>query len=366
MSTRHVLGEKSANAGAGKHMAIDVDSVTTTWDPVPVHTEPQHPTVPMFHGAHGHHHPHQPPLAAASWEPASAAPAEPFEVAGYIDEIIDHLLVRQTTLQRDANYLTTIQTEISERMRIILMDWLVDVHIKFKLHTETFFLAVDIVDRYLMNATATRANLQLVGVTAMLLAAKHEEIWPPEIKECIYISANTYTRDDILRMERAIANALNFRMCVPTQFPFATRVLDATDACFDGRNLAAFFLDASALEYQALQFPPSVVGCAAVLLANATIDANLRARDAMPPPAPDMLAWTEGEQTAVWGPRHAAACGGLRLTDDGHALVRCARVILASARGLLDHGTKYQALRRKYSNEKWGSVVLRYGMPASL
>ena len=99
-------------------------------------------------------------------------------------------------------------------MRCILLDWMVDVHIKFKLHPETFFLAVDIVDRYLTGNQVTRAKLQLVGVVATLLAAKHEEIWPPEVKDCIYIAANTYSREDILEAEREVSNFLEFKLAL--------------------------------------------------------------------------------------------------------------------------------------------------------
>jgi cyclin B len=67
------------------------------------------------------------------------------------------------------NY-TEKQADINERMRSILVDWLVDVHLKFKLRSETLFLTVHIIDRYLSKEQTTRNKLQLVGVTAMLIA----------------------------------------------------------------------------------------------------------------------------------------------------------------------------------------------------
>ena len=198
----------------------------------------------------------------------------PHHCTAYADEIIDHLLSRERTLHRDSNYLSN-QDDVTERMRIILMDWLVDVHQKFKLHPETFFLAVDYVDRYLMVSRGTRSTLQLVGVSAILLAAKHEEIWPPEVRECIYISANTYTREDILTTERSIASALNFRLCTPTPYPFMTRVLDCTDATEDVRNIASYCLDIAALDYASIEYLPSRIGFAAVLIAN-TVATNTK------------------------------------------------------------------------------------------
>ena len=52
-------------------------------------------------------------------------------------------------------------------MRSVLVDWLVDVHLKAKLHTETLFLAVNILDRYLSETEVSRENLQLTGICAL-------------------------------------------------------------------------------------------------------------------------------------------------------------------------------------------------------
>lgn len=73
------------------------------------------------------------------------------------------------------------QAEVNEKMRAILTDWLVEVHNKFELMPETLYLAVYIFDRYLSLNTVIRRELQLVGIAAMLIACKYEEIWSPEV-----------------------------------------------------------------------------------------------------------------------------------------------------------------------------------------
>jgi len=73
------------------------------------------------------------------------------------------------------------QPEINERMRSILIDWLIEVHQKFELNQETLYLTINIVDRYLAVTTTSRRELQLVGMSAMLIASKYEEIWAPEV-----------------------------------------------------------------------------------------------------------------------------------------------------------------------------------------
>lgn len=86
-------------------------------------------------------------------------------------------------------------------MRAILVDWLVDVHNKFKLLPETLFLTVNIIDRYLEKVVIKRSQLQLVGVSAMLIACKYEEIYAPEVKDFVYVTDKAYTREEVLRME---------------------------------------------------------------------------------------------------------------------------------------------------------------------
>jgi hypothetical protein len=73
------------------------------------------------------------------------------------------------------------QPEINEGMRAILVDWLVDVHRKFELSLETLYLTINVIDRFLAIKTVPRRELQLVGISAMLMASKYEEIWPPEV-----------------------------------------------------------------------------------------------------------------------------------------------------------------------------------------
>ena len=90
------------------------------------------------------------------------------------------------------------QQDINEKMRAILVDWIIEVHLKFKLLPETLFITVSLIDRYLEIEQIKRTNLQLVGVTAMLIASKYEEIYAPEVRDFVYITDNAYTKEEIL------------------------------------------------------------------------------------------------------------------------------------------------------------------------
>ena len=98
-------------------------------------------------------------------------------------------------------FMGTKQTDINEKMRAILVDWLIEVHYKFKLLPETLFLTVNLIDRYLERNDVVRTKLQLVGVGAMLIASKYEEIYAPEVRDFVYITDKAYTKEEILIME---------------------------------------------------------------------------------------------------------------------------------------------------------------------
>lgn len=124
------------------------------------------------------------------------------------------------------------QPEINAKMRGILVDWLVQVHNKFELSQETLYLTINLVDRFLATKATPRKELQLVGLGAMLIASKYEEIWAPEVSELVFISDSTYTSKQILVMEKKILGQLEWTLTVPTPYVFLVRFIKAsmTDA----------------------------------------------------------------------------------------------------------------------------------------
>jgi hypothetical protein len=160
------------------------------------------------------------------------------------------------------------QDEINAMMRAILVDWLVEVHMKFKLTPESLYLCINILDRYCGQVEVERRKLQLVGVTALLLACKYEEIYPPEVRDCVYITDRAYTRQDVLDMEQDIVKTLKFKLTVPTAYPFLTRFLLVTKSSSEVVESAAlYYMERTLQEYEFIQYRPSLVAAAAVCLA---------------------------------------------------------------------------------------------------
>lgn len=73
----------------------------------------------------------------------------------------------------------------------------------------------------------TRNKLQLVGVAAMLVAAKYEEIYAPEVKDFVYITDRAYTEKEILKMEIKILSVLQFDLGRPLPLHFLRRASKA-------------------------------------------------------------------------------------------------------------------------------------------
>ena len=164
-----------------------------------------------------------------------------------------------------------LQQDINEKMRAILIDWLVEVHLKFKLMPETLHLTVNVIDRFLAKKQVTRKNLQLVGVTAMLVASKYEEIWAPEVRDFVYISDKAYSRDQILNTEKMMLNTLKFNMTVPTAYHFMNRFLKAAKADKRMEQTAFYLLELAMPNYDFVKYPSSLMAASALRAAQLTL-----------------------------------------------------------------------------------------------
>jgi len=161
-----------------------------------------------------------------------------------------------------------VQTDINEKMRAILIDWLVDVHVKFKLVPETLYLTINLIDRFLEKVPVLRQKLQLVGVTAMLIACKYEEIYPPEVKDFVYVTDKAYTREEILEMEGQIISTLQFNMTTPSCYRFLERYSRLINMDQKSFNLCRYMLELSLVEYKMLRYVPSLLACGTIYLTN--------------------------------------------------------------------------------------------------
>lgn len=116
-----------------------------------------------------------------------------------------------------------LQQEINPKMRRTLIDWLVDVHLKYKLLPETLFICVNLIDRFSGKSLIKRKDYQMVGVTCLLIAAKYEEIYPPYVDNFVYITDHAYRREQIIEKEREILKDLAFEVTFVSSYRFLER-----------------------------------------------------------------------------------------------------------------------------------------------
>ncbi|XP_063160404.1 cyclin-A1 [Candoia aspera] len=174
---------------------------------------------------------------------------------------------------RPRPYYMRKQPDITSGMRAILVDWLAEVGEEYKLQTETLYLAVNYLDRFLSCMSVLRGKLQLVGTAAILLAAKYEEIYPPEVEEFVYITDDTYSKRQLLRMEHLLLKVLAFDLTVPTVNQFLLQYLQRHDVSLKMENFARYIAELSLLEADPfLKYLPSQMAAAAYCLANYTVN----------------------------------------------------------------------------------------------
>lgn len=127
-------------------------------------------------------------------------------------------------------YYIDSQGELAWRMRGILADWLIQIHMRFRFLPETIFLAVNIVDRFLSKRVVALAKLQLVGITASLIAAKYEEVVHPSPKQFCAAAEGDYDTNDIVKAEAYILKVLDWDISYPGPLLFLRQISLGADA----------------------------------------------------------------------------------------------------------------------------------------
>ena len=156
-----------------------------------------------------------------------------------------------------------IQTEIQWSMRSVLMDWLVQVHQRFSLLPETLFLAVNYVDRFLSCKVVSLGKLQLVGATAILLAAKYEEINCPSLQEIVYMVDRGYTMDEVMKAERFMLTMLQWELGWPGPMSFLRRISKADDYDHEVRTLSKYLIEVTIMDERFVGSPASFIAAGA-------------------------------------------------------------------------------------------------------
>jgi len=247
----------------------------------------------------------------------------------YAPEMYAYLKSMEPKFSVKADHLKGYPT--TGKMRTVLVDWLVDVQQQFKLLQETLFLTVAIIDRFMSieGDSIDRENLQLVGIAAMFLASKLEEIYAPELNDFVYITDNAYTAEQVRETERRIFQALDFEFGFPLSINFLRRYSKAGDVDVSHHALAKYILETVLLDYSFVSTPPSLCAAASLYLS---------------------LGILEPDDSDLWTPSLEYYSG--YSIQDLNAKVKPLIESLKRA-----HNGKYTAVKQKYSSKQMHRIA---------
>ncbi|KAK9289519.1 hypothetical protein L1049_007674 [Liquidambar formosana] len=130
---------------------------------------------------------------------------------------------------------------------------------------ETLHLIINIVDRFLSVKTVPRRELQLVGINAMLMASKYEEIWDPEVNDFVCISDRAYTHEHIDHGENYTGQAIEWTLTVAMPYVFLVRFIKASIPVHEMQNMVSFLAELGMMHYATIMYCPSMVAASASL-----------------------------------------------------------------------------------------------------
>ncbi|KAG6330793.1 hypothetical protein ID866_8298 [Astraeus odoratus] len=185
-------------------------------------------------------------------------------VSEYADEIFKYMSDLEDDVMPNPDYMDA-QNEITWSMRQTLVDWLLQVHLRWHMLPETLWIAINVVDRFLTRRVVSLVKLQLVGVTAMFIAAKYEEILAPSVDEFVFMTENGYTKEEILKGERIVLQTLDFKIsqyCSP--YSWMRRISKADDYDIQTRTLGKFLAEITLLDHRFLRCKPSLISAVAM------------------------------------------------------------------------------------------------------
>ncbi|KAI4319641.1 hypothetical protein MLD38_033219 [Melastoma candidum] len=192
-------------------------------------------------------------------------------VSDYVEDL--YLFYKEAENEcRPRDYMLS-QPEINEKMRAILVDWLIDIHHKFELMPETLYLTINIIDRFLSAEVVPRKELQLLGMGAMFTASKYEEIWAPEVNDFACIADRAYTNTQVLVMEKTILGKLEWYLTVPTHYVFLARFIKASLRDDKLKHMVHFLAELGLMNYGVtIRNSPSMVAASAVYAARCSLN----------------------------------------------------------------------------------------------
>ena len=191
----------------------------------------------------------------------------PQTVNDYLDDILDDLLSDEKEKGKIDDYMKN-QPDINEKMRGILIDWMIGVHMEFRLRPETLFLSVYLIDKYMEKKPILKTKLQLLGVTSLFISSKYEEIYAPELIKFVNITENAFTKNEILEMEWEILKILEFNITTASPLRFLEIIFQKCVKLNDEIIfMSRYLIELVLMDYKMIKYNPSIIAGACLYVA---------------------------------------------------------------------------------------------------
>ena len=205
----------------------------------------------------------------------SSCPQDVFE---YIDDIYNNLLIEEqnycvSNTKINPLYMTN-QKFISIDMRCILVNWLIEVHFQLQYKDSTLFLCISLIDRYLSYNTVERVNYQLLGIAALFISCKQEEISIPNPKDFLFLTENAYTLEQMFSMENELLHFTNFYLLIPTTLDFLMIHIKKQNLSNKEKHFALYLITCVLNEYKLLKYTNSIISCAVMYITHKFFSKN--------------------------------------------------------------------------------------------
>ncbi|EEB08965.1 G2/M B-type cyclin Cdc13 [Schizosaccharomyces japonicus yFS275] len=255
------VGEAASNGiGAVKGIYYDADVTVKK-----AKREEEHVRAPLAELSSEREVPTKP--SEQDWDDLDAEDwADPLMVSEYVNEIFDYMRKLEIQTLPSPTYMDR-QKELAWKMRGILTDWLIEVHSRFRLLPETLFLSVNIIDRFLSLRVCSLSKLQLVGITALFIASKYEEVMCPSVQNFVYMADGGYDEEEILQAEQYILRVLEYNLAYPNPMNFLRRISKADYYDIQTRTVAKYLVEIGLLDHRLIRYPPSQQCAAAMYIA---------------------------------------------------------------------------------------------------
>ena len=185
------------------------------------------------------------------------------------ERVVLNMLAQEPAANQLFGYMVR-QPCLKPGFRSVVVDWTIDVAMRYKLSQETLYLAAALLDGYLVACSLqVPANrFQLLGTVCLLIASKLEDTKPLTITNVVVVCAKMYDRSDVVCMEMEVLAALNWSLHIPTAWNFLAWLVSCDDrTSFNVGLLAQYILELVIIEYASLLWAPSQIACAALCIA---------------------------------------------------------------------------------------------------